>query len=296
MSMQREKPVVAMALLGIAVIFGSSSGCSDNGGSSGSMVEFPSVSMETLGTLCIRGEQSVPGQATGEIGADDCNDPSGGFSEAYRVRVQDSVNATFVVTSDLDSYLELYRVGDLSDYENSRVLLADDDDSSHGDDALLTHRLEPDTEYLIVVSGVPPFHTGPYTLDLKIVFPIISADVENALCIRGSLLVPGEVIGEIDAGDCIDPDDGFREAYRVRVNGEAAIAGFFDLFPSPSFVGALALYRVDDLSDYEASLVLLGSDPSLVEQSLAPGTEYVIFISGVDEIDLGTYELFLDDG
>jgi hypothetical protein len=300
MYIRRETQVVAMALLGIAAVFACSGG--DSGGGSDNMVEFPSVSTDTLDNLCIRGELSAPGQKAGEIGAADCDDLDAGREtrEAYRVRVEDSTDATFVVNSGssgaerFDSYLELYRVNDPSNYEASLELLASDDDSSHGVDALLTHRLEPDIEYVIFVSGGFTDPEGPYTLDLRIVFSIVPPAVETELCIRGSLFPPANTGGEIDTGDCADPGPGFSEAYRVGVNGEEAIPATFDL--SPNFLSTLELFEVTDVSDYVNSLTLLESGADFVEHSLEPGTEYLIIISGEDDTELGVYFLDTDDG
>ena len=137
--------------------------------------------------------------------------------------------------------------------------------------------------------------------DNMVEFPSVSMETLDNLCIRGELSAPGQKAGEIDAGDC-DPLDVFGisaftalfEAYRVRVNGEAAIPVSFQL--SSSFSSTLQLYRVNDVSDYVNSLELLGSDPDFVEHSLEPGTEYIIFIVGDDDTQLGGYSLFLDDG
>jgi hypothetical protein len=298
MYIRRETQVVVMALLGIAAVFACSGG--DSGGGSDNMVEFPSVSTDTLDNLCIRGELSAPGQKAGEIGAADCDDLDRDTREAYRVRVQDSTDATFVVNSGssalerFDSYLELYRVDDPSDYEGSLVLLASDNDSSHGVDALLTYRLEPDIEYVIFVSGGGSEPEGPYTLDLRIVFSIVPPAVETELCIRGSLFPPADTDGEIGTGDCADPGAGFSEAYRVAVNGEEAIPATFVL--SSMFSSTLELYEVTDVSDYVNSLTLLESGAAFVEHSLEPGTEYLIIISGDDDTELGEYFLDTDDG
>ncbi len=304
MYIRRETQVVAMALLGIAAVFACSGGGGggDSGGGGDNMVEFPSVSMDALDNLCIRGELSAPGQKTDEIDATDCMDPELAREnrEAYRVRVQDSIDATFVVNSGsnpnsrFDSYLELYRVNDVSDYEASLELLAFDDNSSHGVDALLTHRLDPDTEYLIFVSGDSLDPEGPYTLDLRIVFSIVPPAVETELCIRGSLFPPADAGGEIDTGDCDAPDAGFSEAYRVGVNGEEAIPATF--VQSNGIATTLELYEVTDVSDYVNSLVSLESGADFVGHSLEPGTEYLIIISGVDDTELGVYFLDTDDG
>ena len=127
------------------------------------------------------------------------------------------------------------------------------------------------------------------------VFSIVSADVETELCIRDSLIPPVELRGEIEADDCDDPDAGFSEAYRAGINAEEAIEGSFSLFGFPSLVGFLTLYRVDDPSDYVNSLVLLDSDPFLINHLLEPGTEYLIVITGDDDTELGEYELIFDD-
>jgi hypothetical protein len=71
---------------------------------------------------------------------------------------------TFTVSSAFDSFLVLIRIDDLSDIPGSAVLLASDDDSAGNLDAQLSYTLEPDTEYLILISGLDDTETGSYSL------------------------------------------------------------------------------------------------------------------------------------
>jgi len=135
---------------------------------------FPEISESVLRQNCIRAAALPPTQIPGTLDTRDCHDGAGlGYFEAYRVRVADTLDTTFemrapvgVAAPTLDSEIDLYRVDDLDDYTASRVLLAHDDDSGAGPGALLSHRLLPFTEYLIVVKGKDDYSVGDYKLEL----------------------------------------------------------------------------------------------------------------------------------
>jgi hypothetical protein len=92
------------------------------------------------------------------VGAD-----PGGLFEGWRVRVTSPTTVTFEVSSDFDSFLDLYRIPNLSD-ATSAVFLDFDDDSGSGFDARLTADLQADTEYWVFVSGFDGSEAGSYSL------------------------------------------------------------------------------------------------------------------------------------
>lgn len=127
---------------------------------------FPPVSHSVIAGLCIRGVALGEATIEGEIATTDCPKGMGrGYWDALRVRVPiDAGLIFFLVTSDFDSELELFRIDDLDDFWNSRVQVAYDDDSGPEYDAHLSVALEMGTEYLLIISGSDDFQRGPYTL------------------------------------------------------------------------------------------------------------------------------------
>jgi hypothetical protein len=128
-------------------------------------VTFPSIPQATLNAYCIRGQAVPPQTKSGSIATSDCQDtPGEGYWEGFRVRVGTSGTVTFTVTSTFNSYLELFRIDDLDDIENTTFLLVEDDDSAGNLDARLSYALQPNTEYVIVISGWDDTETGSYNL------------------------------------------------------------------------------------------------------------------------------------
>jgi len=133
---------------------------------------FPAIGPTAPRLNCIRGALLAPVEVQGTITTLDCHaGPGLGYLDAYRVRVSDTLDATFemraptgILPPTLDSELDLFRVDDLDDYSASKVLLAHDDDSGGGPGALLVQRLLPFTEYLIVVKGKDDYSVGEYKL------------------------------------------------------------------------------------------------------------------------------------
>jgi hypothetical protein len=140
---------------------------------------FPDISPTALRQNCIRGAILAPAQIQGTITTRDCHaGPGLGYLDAYRVRVSDTLDATFemrapegVAPPTLDSELDLFRVADIDDYTASKVLLAHDDDSGGGPGAVLHYRLLPFSEYLIVVKGKDDVSVGDYKLSVGRVTP-----------------------------------------------------------------------------------------------------------------------------
>ena len=140
--------------------------CGDDNGTGSGNVTFPTIPPSTLSAYCIRGQAIPPETVSGGISTGDCHTAitNDGYFEGFRVRVGSSGAVTFTVTSNFDSWLELIRIDNLNDVAGSAVLLDDDDDSGVGFDALLTFTLQPNTEYVIFVSGYDDSETGTYSL------------------------------------------------------------------------------------------------------------------------------------
>lgn len=137
--------------------------CDDSG-----TVTFPAVSSSQLALYCVRGEAVPPTSRTGSISATDCQDGPGlSYYEAYRVRVATGATVAFRMSSTFDSYLVLLRIDQLDDFSGSAVFLGEDDDSAGNLDALLSFRLDPNVEYLIIVAGLDDLETGTYTLTIS---------------------------------------------------------------------------------------------------------------------------------
>ena len=144
-------------------------------------VEFPTISQSALDGSCIRGTVVLLTSVSGTISTTDCLTdltpvgapiPVGtepGFFEGWRVRVATSTAVTFSVTSQFDTFLDLFRIDDLSSpvltFNN---LLAFNDDGGAGFDALLTYPLQPNTEYWIMISGFSADELGDYSLALSL--------------------------------------------------------------------------------------------------------------------------------
>jgi hypothetical protein len=131
-------------------------------------VTFPAIDPALAALVCIRGQAVPPTSKTGTITDDDCHTTivDDGYWETWRVRVPSATSVTFTVDSGFDSWLELARVGDVNDPVNTLTFLAQDDDSGPGLDAMLTHSLQANTEYIISVSGYDDSETGSYTLHM----------------------------------------------------------------------------------------------------------------------------------
>ena len=133
-------------------------------------VQFPAINPATAALFCIRGNAVPPQTVSGTVTDDDCHTgiANDGFWESWRVRVASSSSVTFAASSSFDNWLELFRVDDLNDIEGSAVLLAEDDDSGTGVNALITFSLQPNTEYVIVPSGFDDSQRGAYSVSMTV--------------------------------------------------------------------------------------------------------------------------------
>ena len=138
---------------------------------------FPTLAPEVTAEFCIRGElwpqgsgvatdRGPPNSVAGVIDETDCSNPilpGSGYFEVWRVRVTTRGLVRFEVSSDFDSYLELVRINDVSDYANTIEYVGYNDDHN-GLQPRLTCRLVPGVEYALAVSGLWDGATGPYIL------------------------------------------------------------------------------------------------------------------------------------
>jgi hypothetical protein len=129
-------------------------------------VQFPDIAASEIALYCIRGEAVPSTSVNGSITSGDCHTgiTDDGYWESWHVRVASSGSVTFSASSSFDNYLELIRVDDVNDIENSSVLIAFDDDSGTDLNATITATLQVDTDYAIIVSGYDDSETGSYTL------------------------------------------------------------------------------------------------------------------------------------
>ncbi len=137
---------------------------------------FPTIDNAILSEFCVRGTLLPPGTGNSSIGTSDClTDETvakldvpvgagpGAFFEGWRVRVASQGSVTFEVSSNFDSFLDLYTIPNLTD-ATSATFLGFDDDGGPGLDARLSATLEPNTEYWVFVSGLTGSETGSYSL------------------------------------------------------------------------------------------------------------------------------------
>jgi hypothetical protein len=142
--------------------------CGDNGsGPEEDEVSFPTIDQQVIDEFCIRGTAIPPASKSGTITVGDCSfGEDDGYYDFYRIRVESDGEVTFAINSDFDSWLDLIRVGDPNDPENTSAFLASDDDSAGNLDAALTYNLLTNTEYWVGVSGFDDSETGSYTLNI----------------------------------------------------------------------------------------------------------------------------------
>ena len=157
---------LARAVAGVALTW-AALGCGGGDNSTGpEELEFPEISSEVRTIYCVRGNVTVGDSESSTITDDDC-DADDSYFETYIVKVASTTSVTFEVESGFDSYLFLGRLESISGLDVDVTELAEDDDSGDGTDARLTFTLQPDTDYVIAVSGYDYFEVGPYTLSIR---------------------------------------------------------------------------------------------------------------------------------
>jgi hypothetical protein len=157
----RRIPAVCALLLAALIACGDDDSPTDPSG-----LPFPSIPQQLRNAYCIRGNVTVDDTPTGTISSSDCNDFLS-YLEIWLVKVDALRNVTFTVTSDFDSQLWLYRITSITASDINYTAIADDDDSAGNLDAELAASLDPDEDYLIVVSGKDNAEQGNYTLAIR---------------------------------------------------------------------------------------------------------------------------------
>lgn len=157
-----------MLFVGVGLLFGA---CSDDPTAPEIQPpEFPVLDAAFVTEFCIRGTLSPSNTVSGDLGATDCETVSpigsgpGSFYEGWRVRVGQSGSVTIQVASAFDSFIDVFRIDDLS-APTLDTLLIFDDDSGAGDNGRVTITLQPGVEYWVMVSGFDAIDEGPYTLE-----------------------------------------------------------------------------------------------------------------------------------
>jgi hypothetical protein len=136
-------------------------------------VTFPDWPATFISAFCVRGTAVVGDTKSGAIADTDCDlddispgEP--GFYEIWRVRVASSRDVTFDASSTFDNFLAVLRVTNVTATDADVTLVGQNDDRSAGNtNALVTVRLEPNVDYVVVLSGFDDTETGPYTLAIR---------------------------------------------------------------------------------------------------------------------------------
>ena len=147
--------------------------CSDDDPTGPGAVTFPDWPATIVTGFCVRGTAIVGDDKSGTLADTDCDaadiDPTAeGYFEVWRVRVASAVNVTFDANSDFDNYLAVLRVNSVSATDADIAFVADNDDrSASNTNALVTARLEPNVDYVVLIAGYDYTETGPYTLAIR---------------------------------------------------------------------------------------------------------------------------------
>ena len=162
-----------LARLALVVTTTVALGCGDDDPTGPGSVTFPDWPTTLNTPFCIRGTAVVGDTKSGTISDTDCEaaniDPGAdGFFEVWRVRVASSQDVTFDANSTFDNYLTVIRVNSVTATTINVAIIGEDDDRATGNtNALVTVRLEPNVDYVVVISGFDDTETGPYTLAIR---------------------------------------------------------------------------------------------------------------------------------
>lgn len=132
--------------------------------------DFPTLDAAFATEFCIRGTLAPTNVVSGEISDTDCETVSpvgsgpGSFFEGWRVRVGQAGSVTIQTASGFDTFVDLFRIDDLSAPTLDNLVVFDDD-SGAGDNGRVTVTLQAGTEYWVMVSGFDAVDVGPYTLN-----------------------------------------------------------------------------------------------------------------------------------
>lgn len=147
--------------------------CSDDDPTGPATVTFPDWPATIVTGFCVRGTAVVGDTRSGTLADTDCDasdiDPTAeGYFEVWRVRVASAGNVTFDANSDFDNYLAVLRVNSVTATDADIAFVADNDDRSATNvNALVTARLDPNVDYVVLIAGYDYTETGPYTLTIR---------------------------------------------------------------------------------------------------------------------------------
>lgn len=179
-TMSRRAPAaVHLGILFAMSVTGCGGGDSPTGPGAGARgAEFPTISTALAATWCVRGSLRVPGRRNGSITPADCiaagtatvlSVPVGAgpdsYFETWRLRVPEGNILTLSVSSDFDSFLDVYRVPNVADPSTAAWVDSDDDGNLlQGLDAELEVTVLQGVEYWVMVSGFDSTEMGPYDI------------------------------------------------------------------------------------------------------------------------------------
>ena len=133
--------------------------------STGPSVTFPNIPAQVLATYCVLGERTPNQAISGTLADTDCPFGDGSFYEAWRVRVSANGTYRFAASSSFDNVLLVLRLDSYAADSASFTIIASDDDSGTGTDALISSAsLLANTDYFLLVNGFGATDVGPYTV------------------------------------------------------------------------------------------------------------------------------------
>ena len=169
--MRSTRTLASLALAAITIV---ALGCGDDDPTRPGSVTFPDWPASLNAPFCIRGTALVGDTKSGTISDTDCDatdiDPGAdGFFEVWRVRVASAQDVTFDANSTFDNYLTVIRVNSVTATNLDVTIVGEDDDRVPGGNtnALVTVRLDPNVDYVVVIAGYDDTETGPYTLAIR---------------------------------------------------------------------------------------------------------------------------------
>lgn len=161
-SIRLSGPALALLLAAAA--------CGDDGAGPSDDVDFPFLEAAVRAEFCIRGQMVPPDAENEALQNSDCETvfPVGQgpdrFYETWRVRVPSRTTVTIFTESNLDTFLDVFRIDPANPALRLENLVQFNNDGPDGPDAGLTVTLDPGLEYWVMVSGFGADEFGPYTL------------------------------------------------------------------------------------------------------------------------------------
>lgn len=138
-------------------------------------LQFPAFPQTLIQALCFRGNGTVGETKTGTLDTADCDAAEvidatlTTYFETWRVRVATAGDVTFDASSGFDNVLVVARVNQITQTSIDADVIGQNDDRAPGTDtnALVTVRLEPNTDYLVGILGTDYSQVGSYTLRIQ---------------------------------------------------------------------------------------------------------------------------------